>query len=30
MHNLELKTAFTWNANDTFKERMSMVLLGKK
>jgi hypothetical protein len=29
MHILELETEFTWNANDTFRERMAMVLLGK-
>jgi hypothetical protein len=30
MHILELETEFTWNANDTFRERMAMVLLGKR
>jgi hypothetical protein len=30
MHIFELETKFTWNANDTFRERMSMVLLGKR
>jgi hypothetical protein len=30
MHILELETELTQNADDTFRERMSMILQGKK